>query len=445
VSQTDGMDQDGMLRRRRAARRAGRPSLRVRLAAAAAGLLAAGAVAIVLAGGVATREQLTRQARQELHGYALQLTRHPFLLTPFSQAAPGFPGLIGPIGAAAGTLSIEVRGAGGELVMRAGPGHLAGAGLHAAVAGVLAVRDQPGPVRVAPGGSFLSIAQPVRYRAHRIPYAYSAQDFSVDVNSPAGPGSPGTLVLNLSLDRISQATGRLTVILLAVGGLLVAAAAALAACTVCAMLRPLTLLGHRASAIAAGRPRPGGPGTGGPGPSGPGPSGPGPSGPGPSGSGTGGSGTGGSGTGGSGTGGLPDRQHRVAPALNATLAQLEQAAGPTAEPGQASLRAAAQLARAVASASQDLRKPLGVLDGLTEYYRHRGQLRPGDFERLLARVQDETAQISTIIDALARRRPDQHTAPGQHTSPDQHTAPRQHTSPDQPGPFGRAENVGGGA
>jgi hypothetical protein len=411
------MDQDGMLRRRRAARRPGPVSLRVRLAAAAAGLLAVGAVVIVLAGGVATRDQLTRQARLELRGYALQLSRHPFLLTPLSQAAPGPSGLITPPGAAAGMLSIEVRGAGGQLVMRAGSGHLAGAGLHAAVARVLAGRDQPGPVRVAPGGSFLSIAQPVRYRAHRIPYAYSAQDFSVDVTSPAGTGSPGTLVLNLSLGRISQATGRLTDILLGVGGLLVAAAAALAAWTVCAMLRPLTLLGHRAGAIAAGRPRPVGPEPSGPATHGSATGGPAP----------GGSGTGGPGPSGPGTDGRPGGQHRVAPALDATLARLEQAAGPAADPGQASRQATAQMAAAVTSAGQDLRQPLGVLDGLTEYYRHRGQLRPGDFERLLARVEDEAAQISSIIDALARSRPDRRTGP------------------DQPGPPGRAENVGGGA
>jgi hypothetical protein len=419
------MDQDGMLRCRRAARRAGRLSLRVRLAAAAAGLLAVGVVVIVLAGGVATRDQLTRQARLELRGYALQLSRHPFLLTPFSQAPSGPSGLIAPAGAATGTLSIEVRGAGGQLVMRAGSDRLVPPGLHAAAARVLADGDQPGPVRVAPGGSSLSIAQPVRYRAHRIPYAYSAQDFSVDVTSPAGTGSPGTLVLNLSLDRISQAIGRLTVILLGVGGLLVAVAAALAAWTVCAMLRPLTRLGHRAGAIAAGRSRPIG--------SGPSePSGPATGGPATCGSGTGGPATCGSGTGGPGTsgpepGGRPGGQHRVAPALNATLARLEQGAGPAADPGQASLRATAQMAAAVTSAGQDLRQPLGVLDGLTEYYRHRGQLRPGDFERLLARVEDETAQISSIIDALARSRPD----------------PR--TTPDQPGPPGRAENVGGGA
>ena len=416
-----------MLRRRRTPRRPGPVSLRMRLAAAAAGLLAVGAVVIVLAGGEATRDQLTHQARLELHGYALQLSRHPFLLTPLSQAAPGPSGLITPPGAAAGMLSIEVRGAGGQLVMRAGSGHLAGSGLHAAVARVLAGRDQPGPVRVAPGGSSLSIAQPVRYRAHRIPYAYSAQDFSVDVTSPAGTGSPGTLVLNLSLDRISQATGRLTVILLGVGGLLVAAAAALAAWTVCAMLRPLTLLGHRAGAIAAGHPRPIGSGPSGPGPNGPATGGPATGGSGPNGPATGGSGTGGPEPSGPGPDGRPDGQHRVAPALNATLARLEQAAGPDGDPGQASRQATAQMAAAVTRAGQDLRQPLGVLDGLTEYYRHRGQLRPGDFERLLARVEDEAAQISSIIDGLARSRPDRRTGP------------------DQPGPPGQAENVGGGA
>jgi hypothetical protein len=349
------MDHDGTLGRRRAAWRAGWPSLRVRLATAAAGLLAAGAVVIVLAGGAATRDQLTRQAGQELRGYALQLARQPFLLTPFAQDPPGPAGLTGPAWAAAGMLSIEVRGAGGQLVLRAAPTHLAQAGLHAAAAGVLASRGQPGPVHAASGGSFLSIAQPIRYRAHRIPYAYGAQDFDVDVTSPAGAGSPGTLVLSLSLDRISRGTGRLTVILLAVSGLLVAAAAALAACSVRAILRPHTLPGLRAGAMAG------------------------------------------------------------------------QAAAAAADPGQASARATAHLAAAVAGASQDLRKPLGVLAGLTEYYRHRDELRPGDFERLLARVGDEAAQISTIIDALDGRHPDQRAGPG------------------QPGPPGRPENVGGGA
>ena len=118
----------------------------------------------------------------------------------------------------------------------------------------------------------------------------------------------------------------------------------------------------------------------------------------------------------------------MAPALNATLARLEQAAAPAADPGQASRRATARWLRPWPAPARHLREPLGVLDRPDpEYYRHRGQLRPGDFERLLARVEDEAAQISSIVDALARSRPDQRT------------------TADQPGPPGRAENVGGGA
>ena len=163
-AQTGSMSQDALPRRRRPGWRPGRPSLTVRLAAAVSCLLAAGAVIIVVAGGLATRDHLTQQARHELHGYAGQLARHPFLLTPLSRTAPGSPALGALASAGAGPLSIEVRGAGGQLVMRVGPGRRAG------------------PV--------LAVAEPVRYRAHRIPYAYSAEDFALDVTSPAGPARP---------------------------------------------------------------------------------------------------------------------------------------------------------------------------------------------------------------------------------------------------------------
>ena len=87
-------------------------------------------------------------------------------------------------------------------------------------------------------GSYLAIAEPIRYRAHRIPYAYSAEDFALHVTSPAGTGSPGTLVLSVSLARISQATDHLAVILLAASGLVLLAAGCLAAWVIRAALRP---------------------------------------------------------------------------------------------------------------------------------------------------------------------------------------------------------------
>ena len=210
------MSQDGLLWRKFLAWRPGRPSLTVRLAAAAVCLLAAGAAIIVVAGGLVTRDDLMRQGGQQLRGYAGQLARHPFLLTPLSRTPPGAPGLSDLAAAGAGALSIQVRSASGQLIMRVGPGRRAG----------------PGPQ--------LAITEPIHYRAHRIPYAYSAEDFTLGVTSPGGTGSPGTLVVSLGLARISQAAGRLTALLLAVSGLVVLGAGCLAAGMIRTMLRRLT-------------------------------------------------------------------------------------------------------------------------------------------------------------------------------------------------------------
>jgi len=56
--------------------RPARPSLRVRLVAAAVCLLATGAGIIVVAGVSAIRSHLTGQAEQQLRAYAVQLTRN---------------------------------------------------------------------------------------------------------------------------------------------------------------------------------------------------------------------------------------------------------------------------------------------------------------------------------------------------------------------------------
>ena len=133
---------------------------------------------------------------------------------------------------------------------------------------VLADHREAGTVRVSRGGNVLAVAEPVHYRAHHIPYAYSAEDFTLDVTSPAGRGAPGTLVVSLSLARVGQATSRLAVTLLAVGGIVVLAAGCLAGWMIRTTLRPLTQLADRAEAIAAGQPRAGRPAW--PGPGGPG-------------------------------------------------------------------------------------------------------------------------------------------------------------------------------
>ncbi|HZC62075.1 MAG TPA: hypothetical protein VE464_10575 [Streptosporangiaceae bacterium] len=321
------MRQDGVARWKILAQRPARPSLRVRLVAAAVCLLAAGAGIIVVAGVSAIRSHLTGQAEQQLRAYAVQLTSRPFLLTPFSRSAPSAPELSG-LTAGTSAVTVEVRGPGGQLVLRTGPGRPAGPGLHAAAAQVLASRGGPAAVRPVRRGGYLAIAEPIRYRAHRIPYAYTAEDFALHVTSPAGTGSPGTLVLSVSLARISQATDHLAVILAATSGLVLLAAGCLAAWVIGAALRP----------------------------------------------------------------------DRVAPALSAVVTQVEQLRVPAGEPGSAAWRVAEQKRQAIAAAGRELRQPLSVLGGLTEYYRHRDRLTPGEFDRLLGRVADETARIDAIID-----------------------------------------------
>jgi hypothetical protein len=224
-------------RRKTLTRRPVRPSLRVRLVAAFVCLLAAGAGVIVVAGVSATRSQLTRQAGQQLRAYAGQLTSRPFLLAPFSWSAPGGPEL-SDLAAGASPVSIEVRGSGGQVVLRTGPDRPAGPGLRTAAAQVLAGQGGPAAVQPARHGSYLAIAEPIRYRAHRIPYAYSAEDFALHVTGPAGTGSPGTLVVSVSLARISQGTGHLAVVLLATSGLLLLATGCLASWVIRALLRP---------------------------------------------------------------------------------------------------------------------------------------------------------------------------------------------------------------
>ncbi len=279
----------------------------MRLAAVTVCLLAAGAGVMVVAGSLATRDALVRQAGQQLRSYTGQLARYPFLLTPLSRAAPGPPGLSRLASTGTGNLSVEVRSAGGQLVLRAGTGRPAGPGLPAPAVRVLADHREAGTVRVSHGGSLLAIAVPVHYRAHRIPYAYSAEDFTLDVTSPAGRGTPGTLLVSLSLAGVGRATeppGRHPA---GHSGIVVLATGWLAAGMTRAALRPLTRLADRAEGIAAGQPPAGCP---------------------------------------------PGRPVRTGAALDAALSRLEPARDPGPEPGAPAWRAAERQRQAIEDTSR---------------------------------------------------------------------------------------------
>jgi hypothetical protein len=203
-----------------------------KLVAAAVCLLAVGAAVITGACTLVARGYLMGQADQQLRAYAEGLISHPFEVNPLGGLSPGtlLPG--------AGAFSIEVRGPGGQLVLRAAPGSRPAQVLPlvSAGAGQLVTAS-------ADGESWRVVTEPVRYHARRILFAYSPQDFSLLVTGRGRAGTAGTLVVGIGLAGVGQAVGQLVTTGLMVSGVTILVAACLGA----ALIRA-------AGRLAVGRP-----------------------------------------------------------------------------------------------------------------------------------------------------------------------------------------------
>jgi two-component system OmpR family sensor kinase len=368
--------QDGLRSEQTIARLPGRLSVQVRLVGAALCLVAAGAGIIGAASDLVARGYLMRQADQQLRGYADRLGSRPFTVTPISGLTPrpSGPGASGPGDFAGRGFSIEVRGAGGQLVMRAGPGGQPGPAIPAAWARIPARAGQLVTVpAVSGGGSWRVIAEPVRYRARRIPFAYSAEDFSLVITGTAGPGVAGTLVVGLDLGSVRTAIGRLTATCLAVSGVVILVVACLGVMAIRAILRPLTRMRETAEAIAAGEL----------------------------------------------SRRAPDRARGdaggLARSLNTMLSQIEQAFNAGAVSEAAARRSGARMCGIIADTARELREPLSVIRGVAEYYRQRGRLGASELDRMMRRLEGEAARVGALVDNLLpaahdQPRPPQHDA-----------------------------------
>jgi hypothetical protein len=194
--------------------------VRIRLLAVTAGLLATGAGVIGVAGVLAVRGSLLRQADQQLRGYADHLASRPFVVTPFSGVGPD---AFGAITARTGGYGVDVLGSAGQLVLRTGLDGRSGPVIPPVPARTTARTGQLTTVAAAGGSPWRVIAEPVRYRARRIPFGYSAEDFALLVTGRARPGLAGTLVVGVDLNDVGRAAGALALIWLAATGLAVLA------------------------------------------------------------------------------------------------------------------------------------------------------------------------------------------------------------------------------
>lgn len=346
----------------------GRASLRVRLVATALCLLAAGAAIITGACGLVARGYLMGQADQQLRAYADRLISRPFVATPISRLAPGTLRAGGSSGSA---LSIEVRGSGGQLVLRQGRGTRPGQAIPAVSAGVAARAGQLVTIAAGSGGgSWRVIAEPIHYRARRIPFGYDAEDFSVFITSTARPGLAGTLVVGLDLGSIGQATGRLAVTGLAVSGVVVLVIACLGAVVLRAILRPVTQVEETLAAVAEGEL----------------------------------------------SRRVPERHNpsdagRLARSVNKMLSQIEHAFSTRAEAEAAARRSGERICQIITDTGHELRRPLSVIHGLAGYYRARGRLGAGELDRMMKRVTDEAARMDALVDDLLLTQHDQPQPP----------------------------------
>jgi hypothetical protein len=195
--------------------------VRIRLLALTAGLLAAGAAVIGVAGVLVVRGSLLRQADQQLRGYTGRLTSRPFVVTPFSGIGPGGPSAF-RVGA--GGYGVDVLGSAGQVVLKTGPDGRSGPVIPPVPARTTARPGQPTTVPAAGRSGWRVIAEPIRYRARRIPFGYSAEDFALLVTGRARPGLAGMLVVGVDLNGVSRTTSALALISLTLSGLALLAA-----------------------------------------------------------------------------------------------------------------------------------------------------------------------------------------------------------------------------
>jgi two-component system, OmpR family, sensor kinase len=333
----------------------GRASLWVRLVATTLCALAAGATVITGACALLARSFLMGQADQQLRAYAGGLISRPFAASPLYGVGPGAPAA----GMPGGVFGIEIRGPGGQLVMRAGPAAGPGPVIPAVPARVAARTGPLVTVAAGRGVSWRVIAEPIHYRARRIPFSYSAEGFSVSVTGLARPGLAGTLVVGVDLGPIGRTAGGLAVTGLAVSGVMVLIAGGLGALAIRAILRPLTQAEGTLAAAAAGEL----------------------------------------------SRRVPERHSGtdasgLTGSLNNMLSRTEHAFSTCAGSETFARRSGERMSRIIAGTCQELRRPLSVIHGLAGPGGHRGRLSAGELDHRMKRVASEAARLDALVDDL---------------------------------------------
>jgi hypothetical protein len=363
--------------------------LRILLPCLAVGLMASGVVVIGVTGASSASRYQMRQADDDLRGCAASVLSYSLVAMPGSGPAAG---QVMP-----GTCGIELRSAGGQILIPAAP----------AVPGpAIPASRSWRPVRLAQpvtlpgprgGGRWRALITAVRYQPQRMSYVYGPDDLRYVISGPAGRGSSGQLIAMTPL----AGTGRATAGFAAAAGAVLVLLAAAAFVLTRAILRPLSeaaelagkadqdaagcleevAAGRRQDAagcleeVAAGRleevmAR---------------------------------------------LGMLANRDHGWSVAAPAGLRERLQA-GAAAE--AAPRRSAADMSGELGQACVQLRRSASILRGFAEYCRSQDRPPPGSLDQMMARLSGEITQMETFADGLRRyRQPDPRSCAGADDAP----------------------------
>ena len=326
--------------------------LRILLPCLAVGLVASAAVVIGVTGASTASGYLMRQADDALRSCAASILSHGLMAMPGSGPAAGrvTPGACG----------IELRGAGGQILIPAAPA-VPGPAIPASGSWLPVRLAQP--VTILGSGRWRAVITAVRYQPQRMSYVYGPDDLRYVISGPAGPGSSGQLVALTPL----AGTGRATAGFAAAAGAVLVLLAAAAFVLTRAILRPLREaagLAGTAGQDAAGRleevmAR---------------------------------------------LGLRPDRDHGWCGTAPASLRERLHASR-AAE--AAALRSAADLSGELGQACVQLRRPASIVHGFAEYCRSQDGPPPAGLDQMMERLTGEIIRMETLADRLRMyHRPD---------------------------------------
>jgi hypothetical protein len=333
--------------------------LRMLLPCLAVCLAASGAAAIGVAGVSAADGYLMRQADDALRACATSVLSHGLVAVPGLGRAPGRP--------KPGGCGLELRSAGGQMLIPAAPA-APGPAIPASASRLAAHLARPVTVPGAGGsGRWRAVITAVRYQPQRMLYVYGPDDLRYVISGRTGPGSSGMLIVMTPLEGTGQAAAGCAA---AAGTVLVLLAAATFALTR-AILRRL-----REAAELAGK----------------------------------------------ASQGAGDRLEEVMARLSVladqyhgqcgmTLARMRERLHASCAAEAAAGRSAADMSEQLSKTCLQLRRPVSVLHGFTEYCLRQDKPPPAGLDRMLQRVIDEITRMETLAEGLHVRSASESTGP----------------------------------